>query len=188
MRAQPDKPPLSSPAWRGFVVCLAALLGGGVQAGERVDYAKQIKPLLSARCYSCHGALKQKAGLRLDTGANVRKGGKDGPVLNLREPDKSKLLARVTSTNPGERMPRDGDALKPEQVALLRAWIAQGAKSPSDEKPESDPREHWAFKPIVRPAVPDSRGAKFANRNSVDSFINAALAREKLTPLPPADR
>ncbi len=188
MRAQPDKSPLSSPAWRGAALCFAALLGGSAHAGERVDYAKQIKPLLSTRCYSCHGALKQKAGLRLDTGANARKGGKDGPVLNLRDPDKSKLLARVASTDSSERMPRDGDALKPEQIALLRAWIAQGAKSPSDEKPEGDPREHWAFKPIVRPAVPNIRNSKLAIRNPVDAFINAALAREKLTPLPPADR
>ena len=157
-------------------------------AEERLDYQKQIKPLLAARCYPCHGALKQKAGLRLDTGTNTRKGSQDGPVLNLRKPDQSKLLVRVASTNSDERMPPEGDALKPEQVALLRAWIAQGAKSPPDEKPEADPREHWAFKPIVRPALPRSSKLKAQNSNPIDAFLAAAQEREKLTPLPPADR
>ena len=179
-------------------------------AAERVDYATQVKPILAARCYACHGALKQKAGLRLDTGALARKGGSDGPVLDSRTPDKSKLITRVTSHDAEMRMPPEGDALQPEQVAALRAWIAQGAKSPADEKAEPDPREHWAFKPIVRPAVPklarrwsDGVMEKWGgaarspatpplhhsvSANPIDQFLNASLARLKLTPLPPADR
>src|SRR4051794_26845576 len=56
------------------------LLSGSVVGGDAVDYPRHVKPILKQRCYSCHGALKQKDGLRLDTGTSIRRGGKSGPV------------------------------------------------------------------------------------------------------------
>src|SRR5678815_554547 len=117
-------------------------------AVEPVDYGRGVKPLLKQRCYACHGALKQKSGLRLDTGEAIRRGAEDEPVIDPAAPDSSELLKRVTSADPEERMPPkgEGEALSADEVSRLRAWIAQGATSPADEKPEPDPLEHWAFK------------------------------------------
>src|SRR5262245_25734307 len=70
-----------------------------------VDYLKQIKPLLQERCYTCHGALKQKKSLRLDTVAAMLKGGSDGPVLVPGDPEQSMVLQRVGTMNLEDRMP-----------------------------------------------------------------------------------
>ena len=155
---------------------------------KAVDYLREIKPLLKERCYACHGALKQKAELRLDTGEAIRRGGKDQPVVLANDVEKSSLLRRVTSTDLDERMPPEGEALKPDEIARLRSWIAQGAPSPADEKPEPDPREHWAFRALVRPAIPDVQ--KYGTRiaNPIDAFIFAGLESRGLTPGPEASR
>ncbi|MBM3877239.1 MAG: DUF1553 domain-containing protein [Verrucomicrobia bacterium] len=155
-------------------------------APARVDYARDIKPILRERCTACHGALQQKSGLRLDTAAFARKGGESGPAVVARKPGQSPLLLRITEAGSAERMPRDADALKPEQISLIRRWIAEGAVAPAGELPEPDPRDHWAFKPIVRPPVPTLGPRPSAPGNAIDAFINATLDREKLTPLPPA--
>src|SRR3954466_6316315 len=91
------------------------------------DYAKEIKPLLKARCYACHGALKQKARLRLDAVSLMHKGGESGDVLDK----DSLLLEKVASTDKDERMPPEGAPLNPDEVAKLKAWIAAGAVAPS---------------------------------------------------------
>lgn len=187
-------------------------LAGAARAADKVDYLAQIKPLLRTHCYACHGGLQQKAGLRLDTVALALKGGAHGPAIVARQPDKSRLLAKVTATNPEERMPREAEALKPEQIELLRRWIAAGAPGPKDEQAEPSPGDHWAFKPVVRPAVPKGSGQysvasvqsgkgragaplntehgklNTASANPIDAFINATLVREKLAPLPPAEK
>jgi mono/diheme cytochrome c family protein len=171
-----------------------ALLAGvtglprAARAADKVDYLTQIKPLLHAHCYSCHGGLQQKAGLRLDTVALALKGGQHGPAIIVRKPEKSLLLAKVSATDPAERMPREADPLKPEQIELLRRWIAAGAPAPKDEKPEPSPSDHWAFKPVVRPPLPRIGNRQSAIGNPVDAFINARLASAKLTPLPPAEK
>src|SRR4051812_41058167 len=88
--------------------CCAALLllAAGAQAAP--DYAKEIKPLLKSRCYACHGALKQKAGLRLDAVALMHKGGESGDVI---EQGSALLLEKVASSDKEERMPPEGAPL-----------------------------------------------------------------------------
>src|SRR5437588_4967370 len=137
---------------------LVALLGGPAAAAEPVDYLRQVKPLLRERCYVCHGPLKQKGKLRLDTAASVRRGGRSGPAVLPGKPGESLLLDAVTGHN-HRRMPPEGEgsALGATEVALLRAWVAQGAAGPPDEKPAEDPRRHWFFQPVLRPAVPPVR-------------------------------
>ncbi len=73
------------------------------------SYLEAIKPVLAERCYACHGALKQKAGLRLDTAANLLAGSKDQVVVRPGQVEGSALLARVTSEDPDERMPPEGN-------------------------------------------------------------------------------
>ncbi|MCC6509597.1 MAG: DUF1553 domain-containing protein [Pirellulaceae bacterium] len=175
-----------------------------VQAAEpdkpvdaQLNYERKIKPLLAARCIACHGVLNQSAGLRLDTGILAKKGGDSGQVIVANEPTKSPLIARVSSTDLDQRMPPEGEPLTPQQIAELTAWIEAGAHSPADELPEPDPREHWAFQQIQRPAVPnnpaDAQGNSIGNstgnsigdssaRNAIDAFLARAHREHKLTP------
>src|SRR2546426_9844055 len=92
---------------------------------DGVDYLKEIKPLLQERCYTCHGALKQKKELRLDTVAAMLKGGSDGPVIQRGEPGQSLIIKRVTATDLEERMPpeHEGEPFTAAQVKLLSDWI-----------------------------------------------------------------
>ena len=158
-------------------------------ARAAVDYATRIKPLLHERCYSCHAAIKQKSKLRLDTVELMLKGGKSGPVLQRGQPEKSLILTRVTATDLAERMPpeHEGEPFTAAQVQLLRDWIAAGAPAPADEKPETDPKDHWAFRPRVRPPVPAVANAKWV-RNPLDAFLAQQHERHGLTPQPEASR
>jgi hypothetical protein len=161
--------------------------GGGVRAAEQVDYLRDIKPLLKARCYSCHGALQQKAKLRLDTAALIRKGARHGPVVQPRNAADSLLIERVSDPEESSRMPPLGKPLTTQQIALLKAWIDQGAKGPADEKPEEDPRKHWAFQPAIRPPLPVVPNLAWV-RNPIDALLSAEHTKHSLAPSPPADR
>jgi hypothetical protein len=149
-----------------------------------VDYLRDIKPVLKERCQSCHGALKQQAGLRLDTAARLLAGGKEGPVVIAGKPEESHLLSRLTTTDVHERMPLDAAPLKPEQIASIREWIAAGAPAPADEKGEEDPRDHWSFRRIERPAIPEIAGVN----HPVDRFLASKLRDKHLQPVPEAER
>ncbi|MEX2169860.1 MAG: DUF1553 domain-containing protein [Pirellulales bacterium] len=163
------------------------ILGGTAAADEQVDYLQQIKPVLVERCYACHGALKQESGLRLDTAASAIQGGDSGPAITPGDADASLLLQRVTASELSERMPPEGEPLKAEQIAALRNWIARNAQSPADEQPERDPREHWAFRPIVRPPVPEVANAAWV-RNPIDAFISRKHEQHGLIPQVEASR
>ncbi|HYH64498.1 MAG TPA: PSD1 and planctomycete cytochrome C domain-containing protein [Urbifossiella sp.] len=160
------------------VACLAACRGG---TAAPVDYAREVKPLLRERCYACHGALKQKGKLRLDTVALMTAGGRSGPAVKAGDPAGSPLVARVCDPDDAARMPPEGKRLTPEQVTTLKTWVAEGAKGPAGERPEEDPAKHWAFQPVKRPAVP-------APGNPVDAFLAAERRKRGLDPLPEADR
>ena len=125
--------------------------------------------------------------MRLDTAALAIKGGDSGPAIRPGDADASLLLKRVTAADESERMPATGTPLAPEQVATLKKWIAQQAEAPSDEQPERDPRDHWAFKPIVRSPVPRINRADW-NAQPVDTFVAAEHEARGLTPRPDASR
>ncbi len=169
MPSSSTTPPRLAAGLRLGVAALVASTGLALA----VDYEKEIKPLLKERCYACHGALKQKAGLRMDTAAAMRQGGDGGDILAK---DHSLLIERTTTTNPDDRMPPEGEGsmLNAEQVAKLQSWIAAGAPGPAEEQPENDPRSHWAYQP------PQSEG------KSMDVLLAARLAAHKLTPQPEA--
>jgi Protein of unknown function (DUF1553)/Protein of unknown function (DUF1549)/Planctomycete cytochrome C len=154
---------------------------------EPIDYEKQIKPIFVARCTACHGVLKQEAGLRLDTGALARQGGDSGNIITPGKSATSQLIARISSPDPSERMPQEGEPLTSEQVTALREWVDEGANSPADEKAERDPREHWSFRPIVRPPVPATSNVGWV-RNPIDAFIAANHQRQGLVPQVEATR
>ena len=181
--------------WLGLVIPAAR--------AEPVDYLRQIKPVLQARCYACHGVLKQEAGLRLDTAELARKGGESGLVIRLGEPTTSPLLQRVMSLDEAERMPPEGEPLTPGEIAALRGWIEAGAMAPPGESPERDPRDHWAFQAPIRVPVPRFQpGARdvpvtdklpgteavFVGKNPIDAFLAVTYQQRGLQPQPAAEK
>jgi hypothetical protein len=165
-----------------LTVALAAPL-----AAAHVDYVRDVKPILRARCYACHGAVRQKSRLRLDAFALIRKGNRRGPVVLPGKADDSPLIQAVLGKE-RRRMPpeSEGTPLAEKDVAVLLAWINQGATGPDEPIPE-DPRHHWAFRPPVRPSMPAVPGAE-RTPNPVDAFVAALRASRGLHADPPAER
>jgi hypothetical protein len=155
----------------------------------RIDYERQIFPVLKARCYRCHQGPKAKAGFRLDIRSIALRGGESGePAIVPSHSAKSALIRRVTSTDDDEVMPPEGKRLSANQVQLLRAWIDAGASWPDALSGETRlPQNHWAFRPPVRPRVPLVKNQDWA-RNTIDRFVLARLEKEGLTPSDAADR
>jgi hypothetical protein len=155
-------------------MCLIRLLPGvllalQLHAAPPVDFARDVRPILSDRCFSCHGPdeANRKAGLRLDT--------EDGAMKAT-----SKILKRVAPDVPARRMPppySDRKPLTEAEVATLRTWIEQGAKW----------KGHWSFQAPVRPALPAVGNASWV-RNPIDRFVLARLEKEGLKPSPEASR
>ncbi len=158
-------------------------------SGGATAYTATLKPLLRDRCFSCHGALQQKAGLRLDSVELLRRGGKSGPAIDPARPADSLLLRRVATADLADRMPpeHEGEPFSPTQLDLLRQWLAAGAPAPAGDQPESDPREHWAFQPRVRPFPPATPNPGWT-RNPIDAFIAIQHREQGLQPVPEAPR
>ncbi|MFN3648307.1 MAG: PSD1 and planctomycete cytochrome C domain-containing protein [Armatimonadota bacterium] len=166
----------------------AAGLSGGsgkkpqARRAERVEFNRDIRPILSDNCFACHGpdAGKRMAGLRLDTeqGAKAQREGRR-PAVAPGNPAGSELIARITSAPAALRMPpaHTGKELSPEEVALLKRWIAQGAPY----------QAHWSYLPPRRPPLPKVRNEGWVV-NEIDRFVLARLEAAGLQPSPDADR
>lgn len=154
---QPPKPPAETP----------------------VDFAREVRPILSSQCFQCHGPDEKtrKAKLRLDVREDAVKSGAIVPG----KPDDSEIVKRVCATEPELRMPPaklKKPPLTESQIATIKRWIAAGAPY----------TEHWSFGKLARPAVPTAPKAQVEIRNEIDQFIFARLAKEGLTPAKAADR
>lgn len=171
---------------RRFWLILLLILPNRLIAQE-IDYLRDIKPILREKCYACHGALKQKAKLRLDTVNLLKKGGRSGPAMKPALAEKSLVIEKVTANEEKERMPPEGKPLTDKQITLLKTWIQQGAKAPADEKPEEDPRQHWAFLNPVRPPVPQVKNQAWV-KNPIDAFIATEHEKRGLIPASPAEK
>lgn len=173
-----------------LILASCVLISRGPEAlAAGVDYAEDVKPILMDRCASCHGALKQEGGLRLDAATLIQRGGDSGAVLQLDDPAASELYRRVAGTADGDRMPPEGKPLDEKQLATILKWLTAGAPLPVDEPVPATPDEHWAFQRPVA-AQPPHETAPWI-RNDIDRFlarsqreaglVAAALApREKL--------
>lgn len=167
---------------RRFLSLLIVLLPcSAARADEKVDFNRDIRPILSDACFQCHGPddKQRKAKLRLDTqaAAFADLGGHFAFVAG--KPEESEALVRVLSDDPNERMPppASGKRVSPRQIELIRAWIVQGAKWSG----------HWAFTAPVRPAAPQVKNAAWV-RNPIDAFVLEQLERESLAPAAAADK
>ncbi|HUQ94845.1 MAG TPA: PSD1 and planctomycete cytochrome C domain-containing protein [Bryobacteraceae bacterium] len=155
-----------------FLLSLAAL-------AAPVDYGSQVAPLLRAKCYGCHGAAQQLSGLRLDQKQAAFQGGYSGPSIIAGKAGESSLIARVIGIKGLIAMPPGSKELPPEEIAILKAWIDEGAVWPEPAAAavvqQRRKSAHWAFQPIAR------------HSGSVDAFVHARLAKEKIQPAAEAD-
>ena len=155
----------------------------------RVDFVREIQPILAQRCYSCHGPDKEENDLRWDVKAVALKGGTSGPAIIPGRSDDSRMIHLVSGMEKNLVMPMRGERLTPAQIGLLRAWIDQGADWPESAtaSPDGGKSDWWSFKPASRPPVPNVKQPKWA-RNPIDRFILAKLEAEGISPSPEADR
>jgi mono/diheme cytochrome c family protein len=165
-------PPFSFLTGLAVLVAVAAVARGD----EPIDYNRDIRPLLSDRCFFCHGPDRnhREADLRLDDEEAAKEW-----VIVPGKPEESELITRVTSDDESTRMPpaESGKELSAEEIDLLRRWIEQDAPY----------APYWAYVPPRRHPVPDVQDETWPN-NWIDNFIQYRLEREQLQPAPEADR
>lgn len=156
---------------------------------QAIDFAKQVRPIFAKHCFSCHGAIKQKSGLRLDQKEDAMRGGKSGRVIEPGKPDESELFYLVTTEDPEEIMPPKGEALSDKEIEILKAWIEQGANWPDEAISEDGRRisKHWSFMPVKQFQPPQVKQKDWP-RNDIDRFILAKLESMNLQPSREADR
>ncbi len=153
-----------------------------IRAAETVDYQRQVRPLLSDKCFRCHGPDQEErqAGLRLDDPKAILLPTQTGryPVVPG-NPEASEIVRRIYAEESSERMPppESGKQLTDQERELLRRWIEQGATT----------AQHWAFVVPNRPALPSVQDRSWP-RNAIDYFVLARLEAEGLRPAPEADR
>ena len=175
-------------------IALAWLLlaSAPVIADAPPTFEKDIRPILKAHCFDCHGeGEKLKGGLDLRLQRLMFKGGDDGAVIVPSKPEKSLLFKLVQS---GE-MPKRDKKLTPEQVAMIKSWIAAGAKTARPEPAElprgavitEEERAFWSFQPIHQPKVPATK-RKDRARTPIDAFLVASMAKKKLSFSPDAEK
>ncbi|TWU06355.1 PSD1 and planctomycete cytochrome C domain-containing protein [Stieleria varia] len=160
----------------GLVIAIAA----SVVAGE-IDFHRDVQPLLRRHCDRCHGASQQEGGLTLaDAQGLLGVAESDETIVVPGQPDQSLLIARLTDSDFGDRMPLDGEPLTKSEVQVLRSWIHQGADVPKDWGTTG----HWAYETPQRPDVPatDSNWT----RNPIDQFVLSRLGQAGLSPSPDA--
>ncbi len=160
------------------LIAIAATVFNGAASAATIDFSRQIRPILSENCFFCHGPddKKREADLRLDEEASAKATHDGVTAVVPGHPEKSALIERIISTDPEEVMPppKQHKTIPPQQVALLKEWIAQGAKW----------GKHWSYEKVVRPEAPTAQ-TKMAN--PVDAFLSQRLAAEGLKFSPQAD-
>lgn len=158
-------------------------------ATREIDFNRDVQPLFQRSCYECHGPKRQEAGFRLDSKTVALAGGDLGVAIVPGKSVESLLVHAVSGLKSDLVMPKKGEHLTAIEIGVLRAWIDQGAKWPDGPDPGklAGNRDHWAFKPPVRPSVPTVKNKKWPH-NPIDNFVLARLEKEKLKPSPRADR
>jgi hypothetical protein len=151
-------------------------------SSRRIDFSRDIRPILSDKCFACHGpdAPNNKSPLRFDTEAHAFADLGEGRRAIVRShPEQSELVRRITTEDQALRMPPvyATHKLTKEEIERLTEWIAQGAQW----------QQHWAFKAPVRPELPAVQNRAWS-RNGIDSFVLARLEQEGLAPAAEADR
>ncbi|MGV3532161.1 MAG: DUF1549 domain-containing protein, partial [Chthoniobacteraceae bacterium] len=180
----------ASPRFLAVSILLLAL-----QAGSRADdgiefFENKVRPVLAEHCYECHGAEKQKGGLRLDGVTAIREGGDSGAPFVPGKVDESLLITALRYHDKDMRMPPPKDGVSRQlptaQINDFAQWIQMGAPMPKETIVAKD-APHWAFQPISQPAPPAVNDAAWG-KTEIDAFILAKLDGAGLRPAEAADR
>ncbi len=176
MPLQSIQHPISQAPRRALTVLILAVCGlAAAVAAEPVRFNRDIRPILSDKCFHCHGpdSKKREADLRLD----VRDAAVEMKAIVPGKPDDSEALFRILSSDRDEHMPPPKSklgSLSATEVETVKRWIAEGAKYEA----------HWAFVPLEPIEAPKLDGAPAP----LDALVRAALAKDGLQPQPEADR
>jgi hypothetical protein len=165
----------------GCVVALGSSFADAAASKDNVDFSSQVRPVISAKCFACHGPddKSRKAKLRLDIREQATKEREGVFPIKPGDLKNSEMIRRITSGNPDEIMPppKAGHPLKPHEIELLKKWVQQGATYAG----------HWSFTKPTQPMLPKIKQRSWP-KNGIDHFILAKLEGNKLKPSPPADR
>jgi len=174
-------------------ICIG--LQAALAVAQEGDFFEQrVRPVLVAKCFECHGDEEPEGGLRLTSRSRILLGGKSGPAAVPHRPGDS-LLIRAVSRAGKLKMPPD-EPLRADEFVALTQWVERGMPWPdSPAAPQARgelvitqaDREHWSFRPITDPALPEVRQGDWC-RTSIDRFILARLEAAGLSPSPLADR
>ncbi len=160
-----------------------------IPASRQIDFASDVAPIL-ARCQSCHGSGQQMGGLRLDSRVFALAGSNSGAILIPGRPAESRIL-QVVAGEGKVVMPPVGRRLSAQEVAIVRAWIDQGAHWPDSYTFQASAQKptpaHWSFKALKRVEPPGVQNRTW-ERNPIDAYVLAKLEREGIQPSPEADR
>ena len=203
MKSRPEQPVVTFFSMKAMIRLAMVMSAGGfcaaAHAAEPVKlttaelnfFESKVRPVLIENCYKCHsqGAEKIKGGFVLDSRDGVLKGGDTGPAIMPGNPDKSLLIKAVRYADKDFAMP-PGDKKLPENVIRdLEQWVKMGAPDPRTEGVNAKAmyaadmemaKKHWAYKPVVKPAVPEPADADRWAQNAIDKFILARLQEKNL--------
>jgi mono/diheme cytochrome c family protein len=194
MRSHRMRFPAVALAGVALVAGSGAAVAQSLTSEQNAFFENKIRPIFANHCYKCHSAAdsKIKGGLAVDSKDGLLNGGNTGPAIVPGDPQKSLLIEAVRYANPDFQMPPKGEKLSPQQIADLEAWVKMGAPDPRTGKaakgewkpPGSD---HWAFRPVVKPAVPAVQNPAWV-ANPVDAFVLNKQEAKGLKPSPAASR
>lgn len=152
-----------------------------VLAAKPVEFAREIRPILSDTCFKCHGvdAAKRKGGLRLDQKEEWFHPRKEGPLVVPGKPQESLVFTRITHSDPDDQMPPREEVrqLTPLEISKIRDWILQGANW----------QPHWSLVPLRRPALPKNDNASWT-LGPIDRYIGQRMVEAGLQPAETADK
>ena len=161
-----------------FLTCESITIDAALCTESSISFSRDVKPILAARCFSCHGPDVAESSLALHERDLAIKAADSGSAAIVPgDPKASELVLRIAAIDEFERMPPEGDPLTEREISVLREWISEGAKY----------QKHWAFvRPIRRNPPPVDDGSWPAN--PIDAFILAQLEENDLLPSPPAEK
>jgi hypothetical protein len=191
-------------AWIALGVLILSVRTALSASPDQLEFFEQrIRPTLANECYECHGAKKQKGGLRLDFRDGLLKGGDSGPALVLGDARKSLFIQSIRHEAPESRMPKDRPQLPDAVIADFVTWVNQGAVDPRDQPPNASTatsaasagwaatlearKDWWSFKQVQKSAVPRVKNTAWSE-HPIDRFLLAKMEARGLQPSPAASR